>query len=94
MTENITSTDVADYAKLADMTLAERIEYPFAIGVRMPSDPHTAVTRYRDMATAAMFADLATGGDNIVTRWVAVCEPEYLRTAVVWGWRQVTYFNL
>lgn len=74
--------------------LADRQEYPYAVGVRMPSDERTTFTHFNTKSSASLFADLMDTSDNHVTLWVAIVEPEYMRSAVVPGWRQVTAFYL
>lgn len=89
----ILGTDVEDYARLAAMTDDERAQWPYAVGVRLPIDETTTVTRYSDVHAAAMMAHLMDTPGNVVTRWVAVDGPEWSRTTPVPGWRRVTYFN-
>lgn len=91
--EPIIGTDVADYAKLANMTDAERDQYPYAVGCKMPIDTVTTVTRYSDKESARLMADLMDTPGNAVTRWVAVEGPEWSKTTPVPGWRRVSYFN-
>lgn len=81
-------------SKTLNPTLSERQAYPFAVGVRMEGQPETEYTHFTTMGGAHVWAHLFETRDNTVTRWVAITEPEYLSTAVVPGWRQVTYFNL
>ena len=91
--EPIVGIDAADFTKLATMTDAEREQYPYAVGCKMPIDTVTTVTRYSDMHAAAMMAHLMDTPGNVVTRWVAVDGPEWSKVTPVPGWRRVSYFN-
>jgi len=74
--------------------LADRIEYPYAVGVRLAGDSLTNFTHFKSKGGAAAWASMFQTEGNEVTLWVALVEPEYLMSAVVPGWRQVTEFYL
>lgn len=74
-------------------TLDERREYPFAVGVRLASATELNYTHFNSIEAADLFAFLCETDGSVVTRWVAITEPEYFFSTPVHGWRQVTYFN-
>lgn len=63
--------------------------FPYALGIRTGSKP-TEYLHFDTPQAAEEFAYLMNGA--VVTRFVAICEPEYVMTAVTPGWRQVIAF--
>lgn len=74
--------------------LEDRIAYPFAVGVQMPDEAKPIYTHFHGKVAASFFADMFRTEGNEVTCWVAITEPEYLMSAVVPGWRQVSWSYL
>jgi hypothetical protein len=72
--------------------LSGRNAYPYALGVRSAGESAPTYLHFDTPQSAAWFASLCAS-TTIVTRWVALVEPEYLSSAVVPGWRQVSWFS-
>ena len=73
-------------------TLTERQAKPYAVGVRKEDESQPTYYLFRHKENASLFSDFEQEAGHTVTRWVALLEPEHMASAVVPGWRQVTYF--
>lgn len=72
--------------------LTARKEYPYAVGVRFPTESKPQFFHFNTRDSAQLYAELMDGCGNVITLWRAVGEPEYNMSAATPGWRQVTWF--